>query len=423
MPAGGRPFKVKLIDKFLLPVRNLRAALLGSGWRSISKCDVLLICHDVDRYEVIQNLKYSPILDSFADRYLAVNGLSCSRIATPFSLMVGGSAWGHPHHFNLCAWLASLPKSPFRKFFTHSSLFGKIIDCARCKAVIAIDTTPELCKACHEHDVLCIEIAHGMGYTSFDARFGGRERGELPDGFICYDDVSAKAWQELTGDLQSPWLIGHPWFTRFLEGGDRAGMSLPNHLLKKIGQFKKVVLLSLQWGYDDEDERTAGILTNGVLAEEIQQAIERTQTDVLWLVRLHPVQMEGSRYARHRDFLRILDEKSVNVFSECSSLPLPLLLSVCHGHVTMSSMVCYEASWIGIPSIAMCPTIRPGGIFHDLFDDLSSAGFVLKTALNCERLMDWLTSLESKKRDPFCQFDQNGTDLEIECLCNTIRNR
>jgi hypothetical protein len=409
---------MNFFEKIIFPLRKLKPALLGSGWRGVPECDVLLMCHDCDRYAMVEGVKYSPILDSFADNQLLPAGLICARIATPFSVKVGKSAWGHPYHFNTEMWLASLPKSPLRETFTFRNLVGKIIRRTRCKAIIAIDVTPELCKCCHDNGVLCIEIAHGMGYTSFDYKYGGCDTVEIPDAFICYDDVSANAWHEMTGNSQSVWRTSHPWFSRFNEGGDCAGGFLPASLITKMGDFKKIVLVSLQWSYDGEDERLAGIIHNGIMTEELERAILETQGDVLWLVRLHPIQMEGPRYAKHRKYVDALSRRTTNVFGECSKLPLPLLLSHSHGHVTMSSMVCYEASWIGVPSIAMCPTLLVGGLAHDVFDDLVVSNFVQKTGLSYEKLCQWLVALDtSKKERHFNSFEDSGVGVAIAKLC------
>ena len=135
-------------------------------------------------------------------------------------------------------------------------------------------------------------------------------------------------------------------------------------------------MVSLSWGYDNDHRQFAGILANGVMHEDLVRAIELTQDSVFWLLRLHPVQLRLERYNHHRVFLEELTSQTRNCeWHQASTLPLPLLLSQCHGHITMSSMTTYEAAFLAVPSLLLCPTLRSGAMKASMFGDLRLSGY------------------------------------------------
>ena len=85
-----------LIAKF----RELFPALKCSdSINKLTKCDVLLICQDVDRGDLKFDLPYSKLLDSVHED-LTTRGYICKQFAPPFSLIVGKKAWASPYSAN-----------------------------------------------------------------------------------------------------------------------------------------------------------------------------------------------------------------------------------------------------------------------------------------------------------------------------------
>ena len=335
-------------------------------------------------------------MDSLADAELTSNGIGCGRLAAPYSHFVGKKAWGNPYHCN-CAMLLGKIKAILLGSRSHKfEVYSKILRRVGCKVVLAIDADSQMCMACHINGTLCVEIAHGMGYTDFSYKYPDNSPGKIPDALVCYDDVTAAAWIKLTGKPETVWRTPHPWVTRFKCGGDCADLALPAGLKEKQRLYERTVILTLQWGYDGDCAELTGILPNGILAGEVEMAIRSTRERVLWLIKLHPLQLENPRYADHRGLVERLARENSNVYTQCGQLPLPLLLSVCNGHVTMISMACYEARWMGVPSIAMCPSLLEGGVYETYFEDLVENKSLIKSGLNYDCLVSWLEDLPAE---------------------------
>lgn len=295
----------------------------------------------------------------------------------------------------------------FLNVFSLEDVYSAVIKHSKCKLVMAIDANSALSLACHNSGVACVEVAHAMGYTDFSYKYKSSDPELLPDALICYDDTTAQAWTKLTGNPQSVIKTSHPWFVRFMSDGDRAGIELPAGLVNKAKTFSRVVLVTLQWGYDGEIEEFKNIIQDGFLSQEIRNAIQQTGERVLWILKLHPVQVALARYSNHRKMLKSLELNFPNVYTECNELPLPLLLTLVHGHVTMISMACYEAAWLGVPSLTLCPTLLEGGHYQDYFADLVNLGYVEKAAPNSTTLTLWLERLELNRKKPHLQVFNN----------------
>ena len=193
---------------------------------------------------------------------------------------------------------------------------------------------------------------------------------------------------------------------------------LAPELLELRRRFRKTVLITLQWGYDGDHPDFPGILPNGIVAEEVVSAIRQTLTEVLWIVKLHPAQLRGNIYERHQNFVADLQRQFPNVFSKVDEVPLPLLLKLCDGHVTMNSMACYEAGWMAVPSLVLCPTTREGGKYAGYFEDLRAAGFVTKLAPSASQIVEWACQV-GKAAQPFRRIRGGIREAvqEIVALC------
>ena len=63
----------------------------------------------------------------------------------------------------------------------------------------------------------------------------------------------------------------------------------------------------------------------------------------------------------------------------------------------MSSMSCYDAAAMGVPSLMLCPTVQPGNIHGNLFKDLVEDGYVTKALPNLDVINDWVDRIEPKQ--------------------------
>ena len=152
------------------------------------------------------------------------------------------------------------------------------------------------------------------------------------------------------------------------------------------------ILVTLAWGYDGEVPGNSGILPNGVIPEELVKAIRETRRQVFWLLRLHPVQLRNKfLYRRHIRLVNALVEKNSNTESDISSnCELRTILSHCNGHITMSSNTSYEATYMGVPTLLLCPTLDSGQVNENLFADLREEGFAdLKINAGAREIVDW----------------------------------
>lgn len=389
--------------------------------QNLKKCDVLLCCHDVDRGINLNGKAFSPLIDSIHDE-LTRSGWICAQFAHPFSYLIGDKAWGEPTSMNrkmlrnrsliyiyrlmektgikleskLVKWLLSLEEELYEELFNR----------AECQAVISIGSPATMCKVANRKNIILVELLHGIGYTSIPWGWDQRDPMSLPKGIFSLDNISTQTFSTLKDKGVDIIQIPHPWYKRFIDPELEKLLDLQEEWRARIEWLiqdkRKKVLLSLQWGYDNEFEQFRGILSNGVIHETLLQAIESTQNTVIWLIRLHPVQIRKFRYNHHRKFIRDLCKR----FSNCewqftSSLPLPILLRQCDSHVTMSSMTAYDAAFFGVPSLLLCPTLKEGGFYSGMFQDLKAMRYATLGSLNVHDIVGWI---ESTGRIPITPF-------------------
>jgi len=405
-------------------LEHLRALLVNDSYHNIEICDVLLCCHDVDRSDMLEGQAYSRLIDSIAEELIR-DGWKCAQFALPPSVLVGNKAWGKPVSANRRLFLGRIllklhrlvEKTGIRlstetvNWITsyEQRFYDELFDRTRCRVIITIGSPPTMCKAAHSRGLPVVELLHGIGYTKIP--WGWDQQGPelLPKGILSLDDVSTKTFSALNAKGVVIKQIPHPWLKRFLN--PEAMRYLPEEWKVVpewlLGEQRKRILLSLQWGYDGELEKYSGILPNGIIHDEVLSAISATQETVMWLIRLHPVQLRKSRYVRHHKFVRNLCEQLSNCeWQQSSKLPLPLLLNYTDGHITMSSMTAYDAASQGVSSLLLCPTLRFGGFHYGMFQDLLESGYATLGALNAQTILEWVRMVD-RRLEPF-QFNSSS---------------
>jgi hypothetical protein len=237
---------------------------------------------------------------------------------------------------------------------------------------------------------------HGMGITPIPWGWDRRVREELPDCVLCFDDVSCNTFK-LLNDMVV-FRTEHPFIEYFLRS--RAFNTLPPEWrpIKSSGQFKKEILVTLSWGYaGDSGENSCfdNILSNGIFYEDIIKVVSSTQKSILWRFRLHPVHLRSDKYLW---VIRLVDDyasKFSNIeWKESSKLPLLSVLSTCAGHISMSSTSAYEAAYLGVTSLLLCPTLLDGGKYSDMFKDLVTNGYVKKNKSSYDGILQWVNDVK-----------------------------
>ena len=391
--------KEVLLRKFYSAKSKFTSLFTLQSWKKIEACDVLLYCHDANRPFKMDGKAYAPLIDSLADE-LEKNGLTCSSLALPYCKLLGDKATRSPKSINFNYFIVDILRSlKFKKtsFEKHVKTIRRVLRRSKCKAVIGISLDKAFCQAAHAEGVKAVELMHGIGYTYAPSYYQDEDANKLADVFFALDQVSADSIDAVKHESQKALVIQHPWFAKLESEPELA--KPPQSLLEKKKAFKNAIIVTLQWGYDGEEPLHDGIIENGIMLESLEKAISNTP-DTMWVLRLHPVQYRGERYVRHKQYVKDLEQKLANCFCfDYQEAPLTDVLFGCDGHITMNSMACYEAAWLGLPSLVLCPMTRGKEIYANYFEDLEAANYVSKIDAQVSGITDWVNG--AKKLTPY----------------------
>lgn len=288
-----------------------------------------------------------------------------------------------------------------RKSRRRVLLLKNMLSILKPNLIFAFQATQELCNAAHELDIAVVEPMHGMNLSPKDEIFRNTIFGiaskALPDAYLAYDDRTQATLTELIGDREiAVFRMPHPWHVEcqntdsLLFDGKRSSI-----LFSSAKPIK--ILVALQWGYGGERDSLSNIIPNGILHPSVEQAIIENP-DVLWLLRMHPVQIKARGYKSHRDYVQSLSERHPNVeWQDATALPLPTLLANVQGHITMTSGTAGEAAIFGVPSLLLCPTLKPGGAHCGWFAELIDSELAEFGELESEYITNWILRLSTTK--------------------------
>ncbi|UNK38234.1 hypothetical protein MNR02_00535 [Shinella sp. H4-D48] len=371
----------------------------------LTNADVLLVCHDADRGLTIGGKAYSPLLDSVRERLEQAGRSSCV-VAWQFSRLTGHRAHGSPHALNRSYLVATILSHLNRQLGTHAdwrrpitNLHLRILDRVRPRLVISIGSTFELAMACHQKGVRHAELMHGMGYTFVPWGWDNFPTEALPTDLLTLDGKSTEVFGALVGKGVMIHQIPHPFLERFLDSVPKAMPEEWRVAVPSVSNaYAKRVLVALSWGYAGDhgtDTALAGILDNGLFPDVVRQMIEETSSSVFWCFRLHPVQLrDRNKYGQLIERLNAFCHTHENTeWNWGSQVPLPVALQNVSGVVTMSSMSCYDAAAMHVPSLALCPTLRGDGKYRDMFSDLVDEGYVTKANWSTDSFRKWLDNI------------------------------
>ena len=382
--------------------------------KTIKSCDVLLFCHDVDRSISLNNQAYSPLLDSIKDE-LEKNGLTCITIAHPWSEIIGELGYGSPIAINRSYFIATIMDNFPKRHESDNvlKLYKRIITKSKAKLIITIGCNDDLCEAARSLDIFHGELLHGIGYKPIPWNWNKKEKMHLPQCIFSLDEVSTQTFLELEKYGVIIKEIAHPFLKRF---ESKNIDNLPQEWLppNKKDKYEKEILVSLQWGYTagiDEFEDFEGFLSNGLFYDELEEVIRETNKKIFWHFRFHPVQyLQMNKYKQLFDFMDEFVQKHENCgWKESTYIPLPSVLSRCSGHITMSSMTTYEAAYLGISTLALCPSLRENGVYEEFFNDLVKKEYLIKRASNANFILDWVNNVE--KMSPMLKEINSNFDI------------
>lgn len=385
------------------------------------KFDILLLGYDTSRNIKIDNKGYQPLIDSVRDE-LEINGFNCINIDTPFSTYNQKNVWKESGVINrayLISWLMDIASLNKKKYRTR--LYKRIIKSFSIKCVFMFNAPIPLCEAANDCSIPCIELLHGIGYPKIPWGLEKRPASSLPTHVLSTDETSTIAFSDLQSKGVKIIQIANPFIKRFIL--PNLIKKLPNEWLETFRHIgnRKLIIISLQWGYSGEYEQYTGILPNGIFYEEFNEIFTLTKDEIFWGIRLHPVQLDKALYWRHLNYVNSLASTYENVNWEWFTYkPLPTVFKNASGHITMLSMTAYEAAYMGIKTLALCPTLQTGGVNEKVFLDIINSGYLEKKIFNKKLILDWIQT--AKPREPYVIFDENSSH-EITEIVSEILNK
>lgn len=376
--------------------------------RLLNKCDVLLFCHDVDRGVDLDGKAYSPLLDSVRED-LESRGFICQTVAHPWSVLVGNAGYGNPIAINR-SYFCSLIKYKIYRIFKNKNasvsnrflaqFYERIFELSKPRLIISIGTCDIMCSVARAHNIFHVELLHGIGYPFLPWGWGEKDVMSLPQGILSLDDVSEKSFSPLRDKKIDIKIIPHPFIKRFV--GDKKKLHpcwVVDEGCSKVANVKQIIF-SFSWGYagdHGEYEQFAGILMNGLFPDVLAEVVNNTQDSVFWRFRFHPVQLKQMKYRYLMDFMdNFVAHNPNSEWRASSKMPYPALAALCDGNISMNSMSCYDAAYMGVPSLLLCPTVQPDGVFCDYFDDLVAQGYVVKKLASFNVIRDWVECVQKK---------------------------
>lgn len=425
---------INLLSKILYVMGSIRTP---DNWQKINKCDILFVLASGDCGYIHQGKAYSPLLDSVND-LCRDQGLRTASVYTHFSKLIGLNTYNTKISYNRRALMTALSSRIARLFLGHEksvawttrqreTFWGRILDIAKPVCVIGIQPNEGLCRAGKLKGIPVYDFQHGViddkhpWYGSDYCR--NKEYGALVNGFFCWDEASASTllkWAPQKGiDVR---VVGNPWFSRF-EIAHKNDLLVQEALNSGqiFGNGRPVVLVSLQWGTKDFYDKYSGY--NGFMIDALEQTILETGHLFNWLLRLHPIQMRGSEKMLSQKYLmRTFGHMSSVEWRISSELPLPVVLKQADLHITESSSVVVEASWMGIRSALLNDDICPGGAAESYYANERECGLAEVIKPEANTIKQWIVDTYKKGRGTSTFKDSSEVlSLFIDSIASKVR--
>lgn len=362
----------------------------------------LLSCNDVDRGTARDGRRFAPLLEGIRE-LLDELGYVTLNLSHPYAVLSSECVKDGTMTLNHRVFAIRLRTLWLRLFGAdrlkaarvelEGRLYVELFRRLEPEIVFSIQPPWAMCHAARQAGIPVVEAMHGSNIHLDDRIF--REHMAHPDRMLpqyllTFDDVTHATFTTLCAGrdivvvrAKDPWLHACRRLPARRLTADRDPRAQRNG---------RRVLLTLQWGYDGERGSLRDIIPNGILHPALEAAIgAAARHDVTFLVRMHPIQSNSPGYAHHRSYIESLAARFANVETRRASVdPLPLLLEEACGHVTMSSSAVGEAAAAWVPSLMLCPTLRPGGAHEGFFRELESEGWVTFGTLDPNEIVAWI---------------------------------
>ncbi|UQV21857.1 hypothetical protein [Vibrio sp. J383] len=393
------------MKKFINAIKTIRSAILVKDEKPdyISENSILFGCHDVNRSMKENGNFYSPILEGV--KSLLIGKYDFVNISHPFAILSSGKVKGGSITLNykflamrvklFFSSILGLKNYDYYRTELELQIYSDLLEKINPLMIISIQPPLGLCKAARLRGIKVVELMHFNNISSHDDIF--TKHFSLPDELLpnvilSFDQCSYKT---VSGLCEGRDIISYQtedaWYNHLMFNKDKDKDKDKNELKSIIDDFDKVILVSLQWGYDGERDRLSNIIPNGIVHPAIEDLIQESNKDTLFLIRLHPIQILRPWYRHHVEHVRALAKKHKNVEFEMSSdLPLHYILDDVDVHLTMSSSCVGEAAIAKVPSLLLCPSLKLGNENYGLFRELESEGYVTFGELNKKYIQKWV---------------------------------
>lgn len=354
--------------------------------------DIVFFCGDSDKGIIKDGLYYSQIVDPLID-YCKVSNLSYISISSPFSHISKCKTYSNSHTIN---WVYLI----FRRR-VWAILFSRKI---RTKMVVGIGIPEELIRICKRYQIKTIELMHGFGLGKNDYVWGGDSQRECQnlkaDLYIAYDQQTFETLSESFLHKSKVELARHHFFDREEFSKIKAIDALELKIKNKNFKNKNLnVLVSLQHGYDGSRSVLDNIIKNGLIHETLLNYINANKS-INWIIKPHPVQVNGKDWDRIRKQLGLLLVNQDNIMiDEFINDDIIALMNFVDAHITMSSGVVVEAAMLNVPSLGLCPTLQPGGIMQDAFKYEENSNLFVKGLPSHNTINEFILKAADKKNN------------------------
>jgi hypothetical protein len=374
--------KIKNIIKLFIFVIQIYEVFLLVIKGQIKPSHVFFICAKEDHGIRIKNATISQILDPM--RYqLEERKILCASFF-----------WCEAPKNSISQFYPYYPIFPFlhlpfglKVFF---ALFGKP------KVICAIGWNKSILEYAKKNNILTVEPIHGFGLGKSDYVWGTKQNIKYaPDIFLAYDN---QTFETLKSNKYKKFKVircAHHGFDR-----QTIAPFMNKRLFKKTKKSiksKKIILVTLQHGYDGARKQLNHLISNGLIHDELAAALKSLSQKFI-IIKAHPVQIINSTWQDTLKKLKsifhgykFIDTKKFH----CEDIFE--LLKITDLHITMGSGSIVEASLMGVPSIALCPSLAKNGILSDAFDYAKAKKLLIKCPLQKEKIVNSILTCQPKK--------------------------
>lgn len=386
--------------------------------------DFLFCSSDADKSDVISGKHVDRILDPIAYQ-LQEMGYKTTSLALPYSKFVGNICLRFTFSMNWSALVAGKldsllgDKKPDKSKLT--ALYKRILQRSMPTAIFAIDAPSELCRAARDLGIPVIEVLHGYGYVRVFDNWALRDRVDFPSLVVAFDNQSAQIFEQFSEGRYSVVRTEKLWSVHYLSIIEEVN-SNKNRLLGEQNKPEDFhILYSMQAGdleeikiIDPEDDSSGLMIHDSVLG-----AVRLSGTNFHWYFRLHPTQMVSEKATKTTKMLSKLLESYPNAsWQDASQAPLTNLISQMTHHITLMSMVSYQAAEAGIPTLLLSPTLKTGEINQFLFKDLRDEhyAYFIDEKVNADKILAWISRTSQLER----RLDQNENVSTLDEIIGMI---